>query len=866
VIRSAAGVAIAGLLAAVTMAGVHAQDQVTFRSGVDLVRMDVRVLDAAGRPITDLRQDEITVTEGGDTLPVVSFLRVTEPAEAFVDAAARAVTAEVSSNEAFPRGHLYLLVFDQAHITPGNEQRVRLAAEQFIRRDVRPADRVALFAVPGPGPQVGFTADRTRIIDELSKVQGVYQRVATTPFGNVPVYDAHRITQGDERLIADTIQRLTNEGGGDLLGVGNATVGGRGAGAGEESGIARRLLVENARTIVNRTDAESRQFLQRLVDVIRTLGDIEGRKSVILFSEGFFPDNLSRELEAVAAAAAQTYAVFYTFDLNRRGPSVVDASAPDTTQGSEIQARIAPLGTLAVETDGTFGVDASGRSKERLAAIARQAQDYYLIGFEPSARAREQRDGYRRVTIRVSRPGATVSTRSGYSLGATATVGDRQRALSAVLGAPFVQQGLKVDYTTYLLKADTPGQQRVVLSLQAQLPVRSADTDRADIVFVARDVRDGRVVASGSDSIPLPASGGDRAFETGHWRVQFSVPAGTYLMRAVVREPGGLAGSADRRLDVRPLDTPNVAVSDLILGSPTTALPVRAAAYTVDGLRGMLEAYARAGDQLRDLTLRVTVRTTDGREALATYVTPLPAPTSDGDGFLVRAPFTMPLADVAPGAYVVHASLEAPAAPLAERTRFVDVVEGTAGPGERAEAMPAPAPGPVSPRDIIEGQLGQALLAELLQRSENTPLARATEAAVQGRWEEAEAAATGTPTGSDLAFLSGALMGMAHFVREDFPGAVTAWRAAADREPEHALTAFFLGWAYDRSGDTRAALTAWRGAAYLDPLMVSAHLALAEGYLKIQQPDLARQALRAGLEALPNSAELLARLRQIEGR
>ena len=54
---------------------------------------------------------------------------------------------------------------------------------------------------------------------------------------------------------------------------------------------------------------------------------------------------------------------------------------------------------------------------------------------------------------------------------------------------------------------------------------------------------------------------------TGSWRVQFDVPAGSYVMRAVVREPGGLTGSADRRIDVRPLSGPDVAVSDLVLGS-----------------------------------------------------------------------------------------------------------------------------------------------------------------------------------------------------------------------------------------------------------------------------------------------------------
>ena len=844
-------------------AGVFAQAQLTFRSGVDLVRMDIRVVDAAGRPITDLRQDEVIITEDGTNRPALVFQRVTEPAETFVEAATRAVTAEVSTNEGFPRGHLYLLVFDQAHITAGNEQRARMAAEQFIRRHVRPSDRVALFAIPGPGPQIGFTSDRVRVIEELARVRGSYQRVASTPFGNMPIYDAHRIAQGDERLVMDTIKRLTIEGGGDMLGVSaNATVAGRGGGAGEDMGVARRLLVENAKTIINQTDAESRQFLQRLADVIRGLGDIEGRKSVVLFSEGFFQDNLGTELEAVAAAAAQTYSVFYAFDLNRRGPSITEAYASDTVQGSEIQARIAPLGTMAAETDGTLVIDAATRSEDALAQIAAQAQDYYLVGFEPSEQARSGRNAYRRVTITVSRPGARVSTRTGYSLRPEATAADRQRAISSVLGAPFVQQGLKLDYTTYLLKSDTPGQQRVMLSLAAQLPVQASATDRADVIFVVRDIRDGRVVASGSDAMPLPVAAREgTTIGTGTWRVQFALPPGSYLMRTVVREPGGLSGSADRRIEVRPLDTPNIAVSDLILGSHTTALPVRALAYTEDGVSGLLEAYARAANQLDNLTLTVSVRTPDGKIAKASYTSPLPSPVSDGSGFVIRAPFTLPLPGVEPGAYVVHATLVDQGSVIAERTRFVDVAAGTAGPAP-VRPMPAPAP-PVPSKAIVEGQLGQALIAELLERSRDSAFATAAEDAARGQWERAEAAVV---KGGDADFVVQSIRGLARFVREDFPAAIAAWTQAQTQQPDHALTAFFLGWAHDKAGDTKAALTSWRGAAHLDPLMVSAHLALAEGYLKLQQPALARQALRAGLDALPNSAELRQRLLEIEGR
>jgi VWFA-related protein len=833
------------------------------------VRLDLRVVDEAGRPITDLRREELIIEEAGRALPLMLFQRVTEPAESYVDAAMRAVTAQVSSNDAFPRGHLYILIFDQEHITPGNEQRARMAAEQFIRTRVRPSDRVALFGIPGPGPELGFTADKTRAMQQLVSIRGGYQRTVATPFGTMGIYEAHRLAQGDEKLISDILERNRGQAGLDVI---NAEVGagGRGGGGGEDPSITRKLLVENARVIVNQTDGASRQFLQRLADVITQFRDIEGRKTVVLFSEGFFQDNLSRELEAVAAAASQSYAVFYSFDLNARTPSITDADIAQTSLGAEVQARVAPLGTLASETDGMLVLDAAQRSGDALNRIADQAQDYYLVGFAPSEAARLNRGKYHRVSIKVSRPGAIVSARTGYALKSETANTDRRRSINTILGAPFVQQGLKVDYTTYVMKGADAGLQRVVLSLTADLPVAGKPGDKADVVFVARDVRDGRVVASGTDTIALPAkTKPGAAVGAGAWRVQFSVPPGQYMMRAVVREPGGLAGSADRRLDVRALEGPDVSVSDLVIGSAVSALPVRAQAYTADGLTGVIDTYARTAAQLEGLAVTLDLRREDG-SASSIFTADLQPVIDDGRGQTRRASFLVPLSGIAPGDYVARATVRAGGEVVAERTRHVQVLEGAA-PIEAPAAAVA-----VSPAEIVQGQLARKYITAISNRAANGPFATAAKRALDGQWElvEAELQRAGSGGGGGGAALQGprsdlipnALRGLARFVREDYAGAAAALDLAQAADPQNALTAFFLGWAREGARDSRAALTAWRRAAFLDPTNVSAHLALADGYMRLAQPALAAQALKAGLTALPSSPELQERLRQIEGK
>jgi len=829
----------------------------TFKSGVDLVRFDVRVVDERGRPISDLRPEEIVIEENGRALPVMLFQRVTEPAESYVDAALRAVTAQVSSNEAFPRGHLYILIFDQQHITAGNEQRARMAAEQFIRRRVRPSDRVAVYGVPGPGPQVGFTADKTRALKGLASVRGSYQRTVSTAFGTLGIYEAHRLVQGDERLAAQLLERMATETGTDIAaGAGDLAVATRRAGSAEDPAVTRRILLENARTVVTQTDSASRQFLQRLADVVAQFRDIEGRKTVVLFSEGFFQDNLARELEAVAAAAAQSYCVFYSFDLNQRGSSLTEAHAPETTLATEVQARIAPLATLAVETDGMMVIDAANRSGQALDRIAEQSQDYYLLGFAPSDEAKLHRGQYRRVTVKVKRPGARASARTGYATAPAQTPADRKRAINSVLGAPFVQQGLKLDYTTYVMKAPQAGSYRVVLSLNAELPVRSTSTDVADVVFVARDVRDGRVVASGSETIPLPASARPGApLGTGTWRVHFSVPAGSYMMRTVIREPGGLVGSADRRIDVRPLDGPDISASDLVLSSALGGLAVRARAYAADGLTGALEAYGPTAEQLGALEVKLELRRTGDSSPVTSIAGEMKDVEQDGgSGFNRRISFVLPLTAVPPGEYLAHAVVTAGGEVVAERTRHVDVLAGGAPTG-------APAPeAAVSPVEVTRGDLARRYLADIQPLTQGSVAAGAARQAIDGRWEETELSLRKVTTETAATH---ALRGFALFAREDYAGAAAALQRSMGLE-ERALTAFFLGWAHDGAGDSRAALSAWRTAAHLDPSLVSAHLALADGYLKLSQPALAMQALRAGLSALPSSLELQARLQQIE--
>jgi tetratricopeptide (TPR) repeat protein len=303
------------------------------------------------------------------------------------------------------------------------------------------------------------------------------------------------------------------------------------------------------------------------------------------------------------------------------------------------------------------------------------------------------------------------------------------------------------------------------------------------------------------------------------------------MMRTVVREPGGLVGSADRKLDVRGLSGPDVTVGDVILGSATGSLPVRARAYAQDGLTGLVEAYGRAPEQLQSLTVTVTIvpiTAADGVRPVASERASLGETMSAGTGVIRRATFAVPLAGVPPGAYQARVKVTAGAETVADQTRELEVV-----PGSRPAAVPAE-PGAFRPQDVLDGDFVRSARAALR--------ASAAPAAVR------------------------ATKGFELFAREDYGSAAAELAEALKLDQTSAPVAFVLGWAYEEAGHRREALGAWRAAATINPKMLPAHLALADGYLRMSERALAEQAIRAGLAAIPGSPALLARRAQLGGR
>jgi VWFA-related protein len=788
-----------------------------FRAGTELVRLDVRITDQEGRPIPDLRPDDIEIEDRGRRLPVRLFQHVGRPG-LLAASLAEKVGGEVSTNVGAPRGQVYVLIFDQLHITPGREQRARMAAERFVREYLQAGDRVALYGLPGPGPALSFTLDLERVGDALRAVRGraVSGGRGGATAGGMRLYEAFQIVRGDDNTAQRVAARVVNDPAySGLVSTGVAAADGLNA--------TQTILREEASRVVAEADMESRTFLSLLSDVMRTLRSIEGRKAVVVFSEGFFIDNVHQDLEAVASAAADSYSVVYGVDLNALLPGPEEERPDATASLSEVSERREPLSALAIETDGRLIANATNL-EQVLANIAAEASEYYLIGFEPASG--EDREGaYRRVTVKVRRPGAIVKARTGYAVPAEANPATRRRTIDQALASPFPMTSLPIEYTTYVLRGAQPGAHRVVASVTVRLPAGGDAHQLADLVFVVRDAHSGRNVASGTEQLRMPDPGlvGRRDLAPVAYRVQFDLAAGEYLMRVVAREPGGLVGAADRRFRVRPLWEDRVAVSDLVLApgdGKRIDPPTRAAARPSEGLTAYLELYPAAADPNPHVSVEVVGK--DGKEIVARAAATV-AQRSTGGTYVATT--RLPLVGLAPGDYFVRARVTSAASSPAIAERGFHVL-----PADSASADPS-----------MTFDLPAFLGAETMQR---------VRVNLESRGEE-----SATLRDAVAALENG-----------DHSRARTLLDELTLRHRDDPWPAFFLGAAEAALGRDRQAVSAWRLATALDPTLLPAHVQLADAYLRLEQPQLARQVLQAAVTANPESRELRTKLDQIEGR
>jgi VWFA-related protein len=146
------------------------------RTGTNLVRVDVTVLDRHGDPIRDLTAEDFRIEEDGVAQPVQSFQLV--QANGFPDVGDEQSLPIRSPEHARAEAaredvRVFLIFWDEYHLHPfASSRAAREALNEFVLKAFGPRDLVALMDPLTPTSAVRFTRDRRALAEAIHRLVG----------------------------------------------------------------------------------------------------------------------------------------------------------------------------------------------------------------------------------------------------------------------------------------------------------------------------------------------------------------------------------------------------------------------------------------------------------------------------------------------------------------------------------------------------------------------------------------------------------------------------------------------------------------------------------------------------------------------
>jgi VWFA-related protein len=515
--RRALGLALTCLVST-AVAWPRAQQPPVFRSGVEVVTVDVTVLGRDGTPIEGLGADAFEVKVDGTARPVLwaEFvphrprpLDPTGPSESF------------SSNEHLEAGRLVMVAVDQLHIRRVEGLAALRAAASFID-SLDPGDRVAASPLDAGGT-VEFTTDHTAVKRYLQKLTGAASHIPA--HFNIGLSEALAIGDGSRTQLDMVVRRECGE---SLARFENPA---RMAAAEGMRDPCPVQVEQEGRAFAQQARTEARLSIEALVSTIERLGDIEGPKTLVLVSEGLVAEPRLFDMAAIGAAAQAARVTIYVLQLDTTLFEAADTGVSPTMMADR-QVRADGLARLAGAARGaTFTLVGSDPYPFR--RILREMSGYYLVAFEASD---TDRDGEtRRVSVSVREPGAMVRTRPSFTVPVTLTPAATSSHIERLLRSPRLSTELPLRVAAYTFQ-DEGGALKVLVS---------AETNHAGY---GREVTLGYVVVN--DEAVVVASGAGTTQE-GRFTAPLTLPEGRYMVKVAAVDAGGRQGSVERRFNAR---------------------------------------------------------------------------------------------------------------------------------------------------------------------------------------------------------------------------------------------------------------------------------------------------------------------------
>ncbi|HVZ82311.1 MAG TPA: VWA domain-containing protein [Terracidiphilus sp.] len=555
---------VAGLMAAaLTMPGAlpaHAQESTqsgdnqdigyVLKTNSDLVLTNVVARDTkTGEFVRGLKQSDFTIYENGKKQQIATFdYQSVEMATPLNEATVSGLAAGPSGSKAVVvarledlRNHrLIVMFFDLTSMQPEDLERSVNAAKDFLRMKMQAADLVALVSL-GDTLRVDqdFTADKNALINEV----GAYNGTEGQGFAQGATSNSNQVE--------DTTGYTPDES--------------------------------------EYNDLNTDRELFALRAIAKSLEKIGEKKSLLYFSGGISRDGIENEASLRSAINAAVRANLAIYSVDTRGLQAISPLGDASTgslRGSgaytgaaltnNMNANFASqevMATLSSDTGGKAFFD-SNDFAPAFAQVQRDSSEYYAIGFHSSNPARDGK--YRKLTIKVNRPGIKLEYRPGYYAPADFRHSgreDREQQLEDELASDLPATDMAVYLDAMYFRLDD-NRFYVPVSLivpGSQIPfVKGGDKDKATLDIIGEVIDEvKRPIGRARETVKLNLDPSLQARQRNiEYTTSFNLPPGKYHLKFVVREnQTGRMGSFEADITLPDMKKAPLKMSSILLAS-----------------------------------------------------------------------------------------------------------------------------------------------------------------------------------------------------------------------------------------------------------------------------------------------------------
>jgi VWFA-related protein len=374
-----------------------------FRTGINVVRVDVIVTDKNGQPVADLKASDFQITENNQpqTIDTFKLVKLDGGIAESLTGPPRAIRTDADEELEASRDdvRLFAIFLDDYHTRRGASVSVREPIAKFIQTELGPSDMLGVMYPLQAVSSVLMTRDHNRIIGALNTFVG--RKGDYTPKNAMEAQYANYSAEEVER-IRNQVSMSAIEG--LITHMGSLKVG-------------RKALILVSEGFSSTLPPQLRDPIATLPGLANpSAGDANaGRNDPAEDRRTFFSDStLQLSLREIYSAANRNNVAIYTVDPRGLPVSEFDLSQPGISNEVDRQylnATMDTLRSLAEETDGRAIVNRNDLATG-MKQIVRDTSAYYLLGYNSNQAPSDGK--FHEIKVKVNRPGIQVRARRGY--------------------------------------------------------------------------------------------------------------------------------------------------------------------------------------------------------------------------------------------------------------------------------------------------------------------------------------------------------------------------------------------------------------------------------------------------------------------